>query len=87
MFDNLMYKFSNRNSKKNLKKQVEGLKKELRELSSDTLGPNRNGYWTLSFGKQERDESLQTQINELRDYLGIAYTQEKLAPKPKEESK
>ena len=88
MFDNLMYKFSNRNSKKNLKAKVEKLSKELDKLAEDTLGRNRYGYITFSLnGKLPKDESLQTQITELRDYLGIAYTEEKLAPKPKEEKK
>lgn len=86
MLDNIKYWNKNRNSKKNLLEKLNRLSKELNELTDETLGRNRSGYYAFSIGaKLPKDESLQTQIKELRDYLGIAYTEEKLAPKPKEE--
>lgn len=98
MFDNLVYKFRNRNSKKNLKKQVEQLSKDLNEkfndLRKETLGNNSMGWITFSTysfdgssSKRKSDDSLRGQINDLRDYLGIDYSDSQLAPKPKEEKK
>lgn len=95
MFENISYRFRNRNSKKNLKAKLERLDKAFQELRKETLGNNSIGWVTLSFSsattgnshKQTPDDSLQGQINELREYLGVEYSDSKLVPKPKEDNK
>lgn len=94
MFENISYKFQNRNSKKNLKAQLKELEERLHGLRKETLGENSMGWITFSTysttgnsHKQRPDESLQGQINALREYLGVEYSDSKLVSKPKEEEK
>lgn len=91
MFDNIIYKYKNRNSKKNLKQKLEKIEKQFQELRKETLGTNSMGWVTFSTytiggnsHKKQADDSLQGQLNELRDYLGIEYQESKLVPKPKD---
>lgn len=88
MFRNLKYHFENRTTKKSLKKDIKDLEKEVSKLYKE-MGRGREGWITFGvFGTPlEKDESLQAQLNELRDYLGIDYAEKKLGPKPKEEKK
>lgn len=83
MFENVTYKFQNRNSKKNLKKQVEKLNKALDDLRHETIGYNRNGW--INFGHTEKDTSLYQKYEDICEYLGIDYSEKKLVPKPKED--
>ena len=89
MFDTLRYKFRNRNSKKNLLKKVKELEDRFSKLRKETLGNNSMGWVTFSaYGtkpKKYTDDSLQGQINDLRTFLDISYTEETLAPNPKED--
>jgi hypothetical protein len=94
MIDNLVYKFQNRNSKKNLKKEIKRLEEQILDLRKETIGNNRNGWITFSTysiggsnTKKQSDDSLYGQLNDIREFLGIDYEESKLAPKPKEENK
>lgn len=67
MFENISYKFKNRNSKKNLKEKLKKLEETIHELRKETLGNNSMGWFTFgtySVGgnshKQESDDSLPT---------------------------
>lgn len=81
MLDTLVYKFKNRNSKKNLKKEIERLDKRIKDLRMDALG---NTGWIYFGDNPPKDESLRKQINDIRAYLDIAYSDSKLEVKPKE---
>lgn len=83
MIDGLTYKFKNRNSKKNLKKDIQKLREQLTDLRHETIGQNRNGWITFGYSTPKHD-SLNKKIDDLHDYLGIDYAESKLAPKPKE---
>jgi hypothetical protein len=94
MLSDLIYKFQNRNSKKNLKEQIKKLDERFQELRKETLGNNSLGWITLSTytiggssTTRKTDDSLQGQLNDIREYLGLDYSESKLAPKPKEEKK
>lgn len=85
MLDNLTYKFKNRNSKKNLKKEIEKLREQIIDLRHETIGKNRNGWITFTTlgSKPEEDDSLYQKVIDLQEYLGIEYSESKLAIKPK----
>lgn len=92
MFENLIYKYQKRNSNKNLKAEIRDLKKSFNDLREETMGSNSFGYYTFSVLGQtntvpHKDDSLATQVKDIRDHLGLTYEQAKLAPKPVEKKK
>lgn len=84
MFGNLIYKFKTRNSNKRLKANLKRLDERVDELQREVSG-NR-GIIYLGMTPPE-DNSLLTKINNIHEYLGVEYSERKLAPKPKEEEK
>ena len=84
MLDNISYKFKHRNSKKNLKKDIRELQKQLADLRHETIGQNKNGWITFGY-EPPKYKSLNRKIDDLYDYLNVDYVESKLAPKAKEE--
>ncbi len=83
MLENISYRFKNRNSKKNLKLAIKKLNEDLVTLRHETIGQNRNGWITWGF-EAPKYPSVNDRIDDILDYLGVDYTEKKLAPKPKE---